>query len=115
MTSEEITSEIAATRRQIGDINDQLNALTIDRSALQHKLDKLLGMQAARKIYISDHAMLRYLERAKGVNVEQLRGEIITDQLIDMVSTLGTTGEYPVGEGKIALKNGTITTYIQNK
>jgi hypothetical protein len=63
---------------------------------------------------VSDHALLRYLERCKGLDVEALREELLPkDQnVIEAMNKLGS-GTYPVGTThRIVLKVDTIVTVL---
>lgn len=51
------------------------------------------------ELRVSDHALLRYLERAKGLDREAVEAEILTNELVYQVRTLGGTGRF-VSEGR---------------
>lgn len=39
-------------------------------------------------IVITEHAMLRYLERVKGIDLDEIKIEILTEGLVDKINTL---------------------------
>jgi hypothetical protein len=51
------------------------------------------------QIDVSDHALVRYLERAKGLDRDALVAEILTDELVHQIAVLGGTGKF-VSEGR---------------
>lgn len=58
-------------------------------------------------LVVSEHALLRYLERVEGVNLEEVRKKVlgvIGDTVID--------GIHAVGTHKIRVKDGTVVTII---
>ena len=66
----------------------QIAALTADRARLSARLQVLESEIAKRTApapepRLSDHALLRWLERVKGVDVEAARREIMTPQIIE--------------------------------
>ncbi len=58
-------------------------------------------MSENKPIKISDHALVRYLERVKGENFDEIRKEIVPEKVLDAIRTLGGKGEYPVQIGEI--------------
>lgn len=64
------------------------------------------------KIKISEHAIIRYLERIKGLDIIEIEKEILTDEVLLLIEKLGGNGKYPVKDFQIVMKNYTITTII---
>lgn len=61
--------------------------------------------------HISDHAIVRYLERVKGVDIAAIRAEMMTPALDKAVAfgspvLIGKNGE------RLVIKNGIVTTVI---
>lgn len=62
-----------------------------------------------RGLDVSDHAIVRYIERVNGCDTERLKNEIIT-KIKPLVDKLGD-GAYPVGDGFSAVvSKGIIVT-----
>jgi hypothetical protein len=59
---------------------------------------------------VSEHAILRCLERVKGLNIEEIEKEILTEGVRNMVTNLGNTGTFPNGDFSLVLKEGTVIT-----
>lgn len=64
------------------------------------------------KIKISEHAIVRYLERVKGINLSEIEKEILTEEVLELISKLGGSGKYPIGNHQVVLSDFTITTII---
>lgn len=58
------------------------------------------GRDASRRVKfkVTDHAVLRYLERVHGLDVHGVRNEILTEQLMDWIDQF-ETGRFPIGGG----------------
>jgi len=54
--------------------------------------------------------VFRYFERVKGYDLEDIKKEILTDQVKEMVSVLGSTGKYPNNDYQIVLKDNIVVT-----
>lgn len=50
----------------------------IDKEMLD--LNKSIEAAKSQEVHLSDHAILRYLERVKGMDIEKIRGEILTEK-----------------------------------
>ncbi len=81
--------------------------------AIERLKTKIESIERTTKLKVSEHAMLRYLERVKGINLESLESEILSEEVRVMIETLGGTGGYPNKDFKVMLKNYTVTTIIK--
>lgn len=79
---------------------------------IKKQLEKLKKKNQPAEITISDHALIRYMERILGADVKELKNKLITDNLKNQVSTLGPNGTYSAGEYKVILKNNVVVTII---
>lgn len=62
-----------------------------------------------KQVKVSEHALLRYLERAKGLNIQEVEEEILNEKLVGMISSLGN-GEFPHNGQQYVVKNNLIIT-----
>ena len=76
-----------------------------DVSALQRQLidveaaiDRIRGSE----IIVTDHAVVRYLERVMGLNIQQLRCDILPAPTARLAMQMGN-GKYPLGNGARAV------------
>lgn len=72
--------------------------------------EKISTIKENKGITVTEHAILRYLERVKGVDLKEVEDEILTESLRTNVSVLGGNGKYPLVGCRAVLKNGTVVT-----
>lgn len=84
--------EAAKTRKA-----QQISGRLVSARAALKRLED--GESALR---LSDHALLRYLERVKGLDLDALRAEMLSKTLEDKIIALGT-GEFPSDDGSYYL------------
>jgi septal ring factor EnvC (AmiA/AmiB activator) len=104
--------EIAKTRRQLSkDIGD----LDAEAARLKKELQALEAARAELRlgVEISDHALVRWLERHHGMDLEQYRREMVTPGLRDAVSA-GAEG-FKTAQGLFKMKGRVVTTFMTGK
>ena len=78
-------------RIELGGIEGDQKELASRWKTVRKKLNsiekQIQGLEQ-REITISEHALLRYLERVKGINLDELREEILTDKVKSMIDEL---------------------------
>jgi hypothetical protein len=66
--------------------------------------------QVRRRAHVTDHALIRYLERVVGVPVEQIRAAMLTDTVLQAMSLNATAVQ---GDGfKLVIDNFAIVTTL---
>lgn len=67
----------------------------------------------SRELVVSEHALLRYLERVKGIDLDSIRQEMLSDKTQTMYRALGP-GMYPIeGAGaKMVIKGTTVVSVV---
>lgn len=66
-----------------------------------------------KTLKVSEHAIVRYFERVKGFNIEEIEKEILSENVVSLINKLdGNNGTYPNGDYSVILKNNTIITVI---
>jgi len=117
--------------RLVKQLQTQLNKMVADYEALKieiaskqqessqkkqaiNKLKQQIDEADKKKeIYVSEHALVRYFERVKGFDIEEIKKEILSDSIKQMLSVLGGTGQYPNENGYgVILDNFRVTTII---
>lgn len=83
---------------------------SIDRT---EKRIKLL-QESAEEPFISDHAVVRYLERVKGLDIEAIKKEMMPDKLRAMIDTL-VSGKFPTEEFTAVVKDKLVITVVTPK
>ena len=85
------------------------------------RCDRCMGTgrapQPAQAVTVSDHALVRYIERVLGVDVEQIRAEMLPPDAAAGLRRLGS-GRYPMrgpdGPYHVVVKDGTVVTVLDD-
>lgn len=97
----ELAKDLRALKRKHNQTANQL-------SSVRHEINQLQNSN----IIVSEHAILRYLERSKGVDIEVIKNEILTESTRLLILKMGN-GKYPVGQGlRVCVKNNTIVSIV---
>jgi len=91
--------------------NDQ-RVLASKKKAIENIKSQIQAISANKEITISEHALLRYLERVSKIDTDSVKKTIITPELIKMVETLGGNGKYPVGDITLVMRDYVVTTIL---
>lgn len=102
-----LSSESSPIRTQLANLDRQRDKL---RNELASVKERIAEMSA--KARISDHAVLRYLERKYGFDFENVRGEMLTPYVVAAMDA-GVEGVKMNG-GTLKIKGRTVTTYIED-
>jgi len=99
---------------EVKDLEDEIRqknaALKVAKSRAD-MLDRLIKSRV-NDIAVSDHAVLRYLERKEGFDTKALIASILTDSFVSKVRKLGD-GKYPIRDGMTAVvQQGIVVTII---
>jgi septal ring factor EnvC (AmiA/AmiB activator) len=98
--------------RRIAEASEQLYQMKQDRNQLRQQVGQAQQAlyDASREPRLSDHALLRYLERRYNFQSDQIRDEIMTDRVKAMID-FGASN-IVTSHGEFRISNKTITTYI---
>lgn len=96
-------------KNQVENIQQELSLANSQMQKIKNEINRL-QMFEIKEINISEHAILRYIERVLMIDIEQIKSNVITDELKKLVSVLGGSGSYPVKDFKVVMVNKTITT-----
>lgn len=91
-------------------IDQQITAATKGLQTLRDKVREL--EEAAEGLIVTEHAMLRYIERVFGIDLKELEGRILTSRLLEQVSQLGS-GKFPIDDGVKAVVKGNKVVTIE--
>jgi len=96
------------------DINLKKQELNNKNQMITNLLLKIKKLENPTKPQVSEHALLRYIERVLKIDINEIKNEILNKDVIDMVDKLGGNGKYPAKNFKVVMKNNTVVT-ITNK
>lgn len=84
-----------------------MNLRVQDVKDLENKIGSLSN---SKEPIVSEHAILRYLERIGGLDLEEIKNKILTTEIKNIISTLGGNGTYPNEGFKVIMKDNIVTT-----
>lgn len=87
----------------------RITELTRERS----ELEKAIRKQKPFGITITDHAIVRYIERVYGLDTEKLKSEIISSALTENTRIIGGSGKHTYNGITFVLEKYKIVTIYQ--
>jgi hypothetical protein len=103
----EALAEESAARDKLNRAAKELGDAEDRRSSIQHKIREL--EDAAKEPIVSEHALLRYIERFMGVDLESVRRAILTENAVKMIK-FAKNGKVNTDGRRLIVKNGTVVT-----
>ena len=104
-----LTGEAEALKVEIANRQRELAAKTKAVESLSRQIE---SMKKNGELKVSEHAIVRYLERVKGVSIAEIEREILSDSVVSYVEKLGGNGKFPNGEYQVVMKDFTVTTIV---
>jgi len=92
--------------------NEQIRSIAEKISNIDHQISSMKKSHKLNKTGITDHALLRYLERIHGFDVEEIRKELMTDSLRKCLQTYKTGKVTENGITYIFRDNAIVTIMI---
>lgn len=112
-------SELKRLQTRARDIRVELSALAIEAEERLKRNNQLVAEleeinQAIKKLcdkkpVITEHAMLRYLQRVHGVDLSLIEDEILTERNVEMIRFAGT-GNIKCGGYTLVVQDGKVIT-----
>ena len=111
-------SQLDSLNRRLTKVNIQLNELAngkrvnIDRKSLvkqKHSLEARIHALTRNGTAVSDHAIVRYMQRVHGIDLDQIKDEIVGH---DHKTLKIPDGHYGVNGHKIRVKGGVVVTVV---
>lgn len=96
-----LTTQIKRLEADWSNLDSEINDLKHKRTEINNKLRKLdeevKKLKSGRsKVVVSEHAMLRFVERVHGLNLKELHAQILPEGSGQAIETLGS-GKFPIG------------------
>ena len=118
-TSQQLKQLNTARTRLITDLTILLTdplVRSADVSALQGQLSEVeaeIGRIRGSGIIVTDHAVIRYLERVMDLDIHQLRHDILPAHTLKLAMQLGN-GQYPIGNGaRAVVRDNTVVSIVK--
>ena len=85
-------------------------------SQVGNQTEKLLNeikSLSKQEVIVSEHAVLRYLERVKGIDLNSIKKEILSDYTLKFIEKLKGNGVFPNEKGfSLKVKDNVVITII---
>lgn len=94
------------------EVANKQRELSLKQHAIQDLKEKIDSLDNNNNIKISEHAILRYLERVKNIDLTEIQNEILTSDVLSLIEKLGGSGKYPNKDFQVVMKDYTVTTII---
>ena len=103
-------TELDGAKQEREQVGQKVTSINNRLQSLQSQVDRLTRKK--KNVVVSEHAILRYLERVHGVDIEALKQEIMPDSIKDSIETVGS-GRYPVnGTHTLLVKQFVVSTIL---
>ncbi len=102
---------------KIHDLKCRLSPLREEVSEAERRIAEIKGELRRREACdsmvptISDHALLRYIERVCGVSIEELKAELLTDTVVLAIKSGATAVRSPAGT--MVIRGNTVVTFME--
>lgn len=83
----DILTELKVLTDGAGDVQREAD-LRRELQSLQERIASLQGCQGDRQPFVTEHAILRYLERVKGLDLGAIEREILTPERVAMIKNV---------------------------
>ena len=103
-----LQSEIEAIKIERESLNNKLQSAERNLGKIQEEIKKL---KEGNKIIVSEHAMLRYIERVLGINLKEIEKRILTDEVKEQYKIVGN-GRFPINDEFRALIRDNVVVTI---
>jgi hypothetical protein len=101
-------AQAVEAERELSLANQKLTTAKARQRALEAKLATLTSAEPT----VTEHAILRYLERTYGLDLKELALQVLPDSVRQQVKALGK-GKYPVGNSHyVVVKNNVVVTVL---
>lgn len=107
----QLNEEMRIIRKEISEKTKESNKLFKEIDDIQKRMESL----REANIILSEHAILRYLERSDALNREELYNKILSKKNKEAINALGD-GKYPMNDGSglsLIVKGNVITTIVK--
>lgn len=101
-----LDEEIRGIHRQKGSLDNRLKEYTEKRNKI---ISAIQEMKRAHKLIVSEHAILRYLERINGINIEEISEKIASEEIKKAYGVAGN-GTYNFDGFNVVIRDNIVVT-----
>jgi hypothetical protein len=100
-------------------LSREINQLIRNVKDIESSIDQLKVKKISNQsITVTEHAILRFLERVKGIDMEEVKKEIVSPLTLMQIKALGSgyyPGEYEDTSFKVRVKDNAVVTVLTGK
>ena len=99
----QVNIEIQDKQKESADMKSRIDVL-------QKKIEKLKSKKP-KDLIVSEHSMLRYIERVIGIDLDEIRTKVLPTDKVYEVKKMGDCA-YGLGDHSIVVKDGVVVTVL---
>lgn len=104
----ELQTERSKLEAERDSLTRQINVCNTRIAEIEKRIRQLTAVPV-----VSEHALLRYLERKLGIDLEEVKKEILTDETAERIKQFGS-GRFPIGDGMRAVVKQNVVVSVVN-
>jgi len=115
-----IEQELKGLQTQLTKVEGEIKALKQEQAALSEKqatasnqrrslLSRITELKQDGEPIVSEHAILRYIERIMGVDVDRIKTTILSPKIVEYINTF-RSGTFPCDGFKVVVKDRCVVT-----
>lgn len=109
-----LQSFLARAESEMEVLKSELNAKILELKQKEKHIKKIKAdidsLKTNSETIVSEHAILRYLERIHGMDLANIQNLILSDEIKKQIAVLGGNGTFPANGFRVVVKNNTIVT-----
>lgn len=103
----ELLDEMEQVRCKAAIANQEVSRLKENLEEVDSKIARLKSNPI-----VSEHAVLRYVERAMEIDIDEIKRRILSDETKQRIQELGS-GKFPIGDGLRAVVKGNVVVTVE--
>ena len=107
----DLTGKLQGLKTQKSNLDKEISLTFENINNIVKKIEKL---KVSSNLIISEHAIIRYIERVLNIDIEDITNKILTEEVKKQSEVLGN-GTYSVNEGefRVVIKDGVVVTVLK--
>lgn len=107
----ELSAKLEGLKHQKNNLDKEISTMNQNIKNITQKLEKI---KENGDLIVSEHAIIRYVERVLGINADELAKKILSHEVEKQIEMLGN-GTYPVNDNefKIVVKDNVVVTVVK--
>lgn len=111
--ADQLSIRLQALDNELRNLKRERNKVDLERKEILRNL----ALEKRKETYpVTDHAIVRYVERVRGIDIDEIIAELRDPGLMELIGQL-TDGTFPHPNGKyrVVVTKGKIVTVIENQ